>query len=67
MVSTTEKLIHYPMVIGDELVGSGSQDLINPATGEVFATVAMGSTADVDRAVAAAKAAQPGWAALAIR
>ncbi|MDG2616181.1 aminobutyraldehyde dehydrogenase [Thermoleptolyngbya sichuanensis XZ-Cy5] len=64
MVSTTEKLIHYPMVIGEELVSSGSQDLIDPATGEVFATAAMGTTADVDRAVAAAKAAQPGWAAL---
>jgi betaine-aldehyde dehydrogenase len=59
-----EKLTHYPMVIGEELVETGSEDLINPATGKPFATVAMGTQADVDRAVAAAKKAQGGWAAL---
>jgi betaine-aldehyde dehydrogenase len=59
-----EKFIHYPMVIGAELVTTGSEDLIDPATGEVFATVAMGTTADVDRAVAIAKAAQVAWGAL---
>ena len=36
----------------------------NPATGEVLAEVTQASQADVDRAVAAARAAQPGWAAL---
>lgn len=35
------------------------------ATGEVIGTYALGGPADVDRAVAAARAAQPGWAALA--
>ncbi|HEY9645553.1 MAG TPA: aldehyde dehydrogenase family protein, partial [Chroococcidiopsis sp.] len=64
MVSTAEKLIHYPMIIGGEAVTSGSEDLINPATGQVFATVALGSKDDVERAVAAAKKAQPIWAAL---
>ncbi len=59
-----EKLIHYPMVIGDELVTTGSEDVINPASGTAFATVALGTKADVERAVAAAKAAQPAWAAL---
>jgi betaine-aldehyde dehydrogenase len=59
-----EKLIHYPMVIGDELVATDSEDLIDPASGSAFATVALGTKADVERAVAAAKAAQPGWAAL---
>ena len=34
---------------------------INPATGEVIAEVPEGTQADVDRAVAAAKAAFPGW------
>lgn len=58
------KFTHYPMVIGDELVTTGSEDLIDPATGEVFATVAMGTTGDVDRAVAIAKQAQIEWGAL---
>ncbi|MFD3523947.1 aldehyde dehydrogenase family protein [Streptomyces sp. NPDC058653] len=38
-------------------------EVVNPATGEVVATVPDGSAADVDRAVAAATAAFPGWAA----
>ncbi|PXY29138.1 aldehyde dehydrogenase [Prauserella coralliicola] len=39
-------------------------DLVNPATGEVIAHWPAGCAADVDRAVAAAAAAQPPWAAL---
>ena len=35
-----------------------------PATGQVLAAVGQGSAADVDAAVAAARKAQPGWAAL---
>jgi betaine-aldehyde dehydrogenase len=58
-----EKLTHYPMVIGSELVTTGSEDLIDPASGKPFATVAWGTTAEVDRAVKAAKAAQKEWAA----
>ena len=34
----------------------------NPATGKALATIAQGSPADVDRAVAAARAAQSAWA-----
>jgi betaine-aldehyde dehydrogenase len=64
MVSTTEKLIHYPMIIGGEAIATGSEDLIDPSTGKVFATVALGTKADVDRAVEVAKKAQPAWAAL---
>ncbi|ROM79080.1 aldehyde dehydrogenase family protein [Pseudomonas brassicacearum] len=37
--------------------------VVNPATEEVIAEVAHGSAADVDRAVAAARAAFPGWSA----
>ncbi|HEV8357298.1 MAG TPA: aldehyde dehydrogenase family protein, partial [Gemmatimonadales bacterium] len=37
---------------------------INPATGAELARVAQGSRADVDAAVASARAAQPGWWAL---
>ncbi|SDY18828.1 aldehyde dehydrogenase family protein [Citreimonas salinaria] len=36
----------------------------NPATGDVLAEITQGSKADVDAAVAAARAAQPGWEAL---
>jgi acyl-CoA reductase-like NAD-dependent aldehyde dehydrogenase len=39
-------------------------DAVNPATGEVFASVAKGGRADAQRAIAAAKAAQTGWARL---
>jgi len=38
-------------------------DVFNPATGEIAARVPLASTAEVDKAVAAARAAFPGWAA----
>jgi len=47
-----------------ESAGTGRIDVLNPATGEVIAQVAEGTAADVDAAVAAARAAFPGWAAL---
>ncbi len=37
---------------------------VNPATGGELARIAQASSADVDAAVAAARSAQPGWAAL---
>src|SRR5437763_8229953 len=40
-------------------------DAIDPATAEVFATVALGDKADVDAAVASAQAAMGSWAGLA--
>ncbi|HKN50431.1 MAG TPA: aldehyde dehydrogenase family protein, partial [Actinomycetota bacterium] len=42
--------------------GSGHIEVTNPATEEAFARVPAGSSADVDRAVAAATKAQPAWA-----
>lgn len=36
-------------------------EVINPANEEAFATIALGSSADVDKAVAAAQAAFPAW------
>ncbi len=39
-------------------------DTTNPATGEALAKLALAGQRDVDQAVAAARAAQPGWAAL---
>ena len=38
-------------------------DVYDPNTGQVQASVAFGTQAELDRAVAAAQAAQPGWAA----
>ncbi len=38
-------------------------DVYDPNSGQVQARVTLGTTADLDRAVAAAQAAQPGWAA----
>ncbi len=42
----------------------GLFDVTNPATGDVLARVTQGTTEDVDAAVRAARAAQPGWAKL---
>ena len=50
----------YPLIINGERCEPASghyDDVINPATGEVIARAAMGSTADVDIAVKAARAA----------
>ncbi len=56
-----------PMLIGGEFVtGSEWIESISPATEEPLGRVPAGSAEDVDRAVAAAEGAQPGWAALSI-
>ena len=55
------------MYIGGEFVASDSgewMDSVNPANGEVHGRVPAGTAGDVARAVAAAKQAQPEWAAL---
>lgn len=55
----------FGLVIGgDHVKGSSHFDSINPATGEVLARIAQATPAQVDAAVSAATAAQPGWAAL---
>jgi betaine-aldehyde dehydrogenase len=70
MVFTAPTLPKIANLIDGEWVdGSGSDTLavFNPGTGEKL-TSFVGSTAeDVDRAVAAARAAQPAWAALSAR
>ncbi|MGZ6953736.1 MAG: aldehyde dehydrogenase family protein [Acidimicrobiia bacterium] len=43
--------------------GSGTIDVINATTEEVIGRIAEGTPEDVEKAVAAAKAAEPGWAA----
>ena len=51
-------------LVGGELVESvegATRDVVNPATGAVIAVVPEGGVADVQRAVAAARAARIGW------
>ncbi|MGI9584629.1 MAG: aldehyde dehydrogenase family protein, partial [Acidimicrobiia bacterium] len=45
-------------------INGGTDEVINPATGDIMAEVASSDAADVAAAVAAAKAAFPGWASL---
>jgi acyl-CoA reductase-like NAD-dependent aldehyde dehydrogenase len=56
----------YRQLIGGEWVdgGEGTYPIINPATEEVVAEAPEASVDDVEAAAAAAKAAQPAWAAL---
>ncbi|TBR74559.1 MAG: CoA-acylating methylmalonate-semialdehyde dehydrogenase [Burkholderiaceae bacterium] len=59
---STATIDHY---IGGHVVAGTSgraQDVFNPATGAVTGRVAMASRGDVDKAVAAARAAFPAWA-----
>jgi aldehyde dehydrogenase (NAD+) len=50
--------------IGGQIVpATATTEVVNPANGLVVATVPSGTPSDVDRAVAAARAALPGWAA----
>ncbi|MFO1015264.1 MAG: CoA-acylating methylmalonate-semialdehyde dehydrogenase [Caulobacteraceae bacterium] len=52
-------------IAGARTPGAGSRfgDIFDPNTGEVQARVALAEVSEIDRAVAAAKAAQPDWAA----
>ena len=54
----------YKNIIAGEFVDGdqGSQPVFNPATGEEIASVMLSGAGVVDKAVAAAKAALPGWA-----
>ncbi len=55
----------YHLLINGQLVpGASTMDVINPATGEVLAVAPRADAAQLDEAVAAAKAAFPAWAAL---
>ena len=55
----------FSLLIDGELTGAAERlDVINPATGKAFAQCPSASRADLDRAVAAARRAQPAWSAL---
>ena len=49
------------IINGEKVSSDESFDTINPATGKVITQVALGGPADIDAAVAAAKAAFPAW------
>ena len=51
------------LINGKSVAGSDYFETVNPATQEVLAEVASGGEAEVNAAVAAAKAAFPKWAA----
>ncbi|MET3724045.1 CoA-acylating methylmalonate-semialdehyde dehydrogenase [Sphingomonas trueperi] len=52
------------VIVGHSGGGAGRRsDVFDPNSGAVQAQVALGTAADLNRAVAAAQAAQPGWAA----
>ncbi|MBV8237579.1 MAG: aldehyde dehydrogenase family protein [Sphingomonas sp.] len=51
------------LIDGEAIAGASTFDVVNPATGAAFAQCPKADAALVDRAVAAAKRAFPGWAA----
>lgn len=66
-MNVVTKLMHGKMLINGELVESESGGVLestNPANEESLGHVPAASAIDVDRAVAAAEAAHPAWAAL---
>ena len=52
------------LVNGERLGSSETREVENPATGEIIAKVPEATLEQVDAALAAARKAQPGWAAL---
>ncbi|MFT4714917.1 MAG: malonate-semialdehyde dehydrogenase (acetylating)/methylmalonate-semialdehyde dehydrogenase [Paracoccaceae bacterium] len=58
-----QELTHY--INGEHVKGTSGRfaDVYNPAIGEIIAKTPLASVAEMDIAVAAAKAAQPAWAA----
>jgi acyl-CoA reductase-like NAD-dependent aldehyde dehydrogenase len=58
----------FRMLINGRLVrGAGTLDVINPATGRILTAAPRADRAQLDQAVAAAKAAFPSWSATTIR
>jgi acyl-CoA reductase-like NAD-dependent aldehyde dehydrogenase len=57
--------MEYRLLIGGALVaGAATMDVVNPATGKPFAVSPRADVGQLDKAVAAAQAAFPAWAAL---
>ncbi len=65
LVDTAGLRTDFSLLIEGESVGAqDTLDVINPATGKVFARCPAAGRADLDRAVAAARRAFPAWSAL---
>jgi benzaldehyde dehydrogenase (NAD) len=65
-VGSDQQAWHGAVFVGGAFmppVGGGTMDVRDKASGEIFATAGLAAAADVDRAVTAARGAQPGWAA----
>src|ERR1700737_4385263 len=63
MTATITTSVAGSWIDGAPVITGGSlHQVINPATGESTADYAMATPADMDRAVASARAALPGWA-----
>lgn len=66
MTSTLSNAVHDRLYIGGQWVPASTPEtlsVINPYTEEVIGTIPAGDATDVDRAVAAAREAFPGWTA----
>src|SRR4029078_10531340 len=64
MTATISASVAGSWINGAAVVTSGANhQVINPATGDVVAELALATPGDVDAAVAASRKAQPGWAA----
>lgn len=65
MTASSEQLRTQDIFVGGHFEASSSTesyDAVNPATEDVMAALAESTADDLDRAVAAGRAAQPGWA-----
>jgi len=62
MATKVRDIPHY-FADGSQVAANRFSDVFDPNNGEVQARVALGTAADLDRAVALAQAAQPKWAA----
>ena len=65
-MATTQTRTLENFIAGDWVASTGesSREIVSPVTGETLAHAPNASADDVERATRAARAAQPGWAAL---
>ncbi|HLV05535.1 aldehyde dehydrogenase family protein [uncultured Georgenia sp.] len=61
---TTLGALSYADLLAAVAAGEGGREILDPATGELVGRAPEHTVADLDAAVAAARAAQPAWAAL---
>jgi acyl-CoA reductase-like NAD-dependent aldehyde dehydrogenase len=54
-------------IAGELFLADGGSQILNPTNGQLTAVAAIGTAAEVDRAVAAARAAFPAWSSLGLQ